>query len=120
ALEAIKFGKLMQSIQAFMVRHPALAVASAIAMLALARSLGGSVEGGSMTAIGGPGGLSYGAAGATSPAQQIIFGATSATTAAGMTPRQSMNVTVIGPNDPSAQRAIQELMMKADSRGRIG
>jgi len=29
-------------------------------------------------------------------------------------------VTVIGPNDPSAQRAIQELMTKANSRGRVG
>jgi hypothetical protein len=58
--------------------------------------------------------------GGAMPTTQLIFGQTSATTAAGMTPRQSMNVTVIGPNDPSAQRAIQELMTKANSRGRVG
>jgi hypothetical protein len=30
-----------------------------------------------------------------------------------------MNVTIIGPNDPSAQRAMQELMTKADRRGNV-
>lgn len=120
AMEAIKLGSMLDRIREFMILHPKTAVITAIAMLALARSLGGGVGGGAMTAVGGPGGLSYGVAGAVSPAQQIIFGATSATTAAGMTPRQSMNVTIIGPNDPTAQRAIQELMTKAESRGRIG
>lgn len=120
AASAIKLGTLMEKIRVFMIAHPALAVASAIALMALAQSMGGGASGSAMTATGGPGGLTYSAAGSALPTQQIIFGATSATTAAGMQPRQSMNVTVIGPNDPSAQRAIQELMAKADSRGRIG
>jgi hypothetical protein len=103
-----------------MMKHPALAVASAVAMLTLARSMGGGASGADMVGTGGAGGLTYSAASSAAPTQQIIFGATSATTAAGMTPRSSTNVTIIGPNDPSAQRAMQELMAKADSRGRLG
>ncbi len=121
ALAAIGFGTLMAKIQAFMMAHPLLAVASAVALLALARSMGGSAKTAPMSAIGGAGGLTYSAAGGMSvPSSQIIFGATSATTAAGMQPRSSTNVTIIGPNDPSAQRAMQELMAKANSRGRVG
>jgi hypothetical protein len=37
-----------------------------------------------------------------------------------MQPRSATNVTIIGPNDPSAQRAMQELLAKANSRGRVG
>jgi hypothetical protein len=121
ALAAISFGDLLAKIQTFMAAHPALAVASAIALLALARSMGGSARTAPMMATGGAGGLTYSAAGGMSaPTQQIIFGATSATTAAGMQPRQAMNVTIIGPNDPNAQRQMQELMAKANSRGRVG
>jgi len=53
------------------------------------------------------------------PTTQLVFGSTSATTGSGMNPMTPMNVTVIGPNDPSAQRAIQELMNKANNRGRL-
>lgn len=121
AIAAIGLGTLLESIQTFMTAHPALAVASAVALLALAKSMGGSAKGSGMTATGGVGGLTYSAAGGMSaPSSQIIFGGTSATTAAGMTPRSATNVTIIGPNDPTAQRAMQELLAKANSRGRIG
>lgn len=121
ALAAIGFGKLLASIQTFMMAHPLLAVASAVALLALARSMGGSAKTAPMVATGGAGGLNFSAAGVSSgPTSQIIFGATSATTAAGMQPRSATNVTIIGPNDPSAQRAMQELLAKANSRGRVG
>lgn len=121
ALAAIGFGVLLEKIRVFMMANPAIAVASAVALLALARSMGGSARTAPMTATGGPGGLTYSAAGAMSaPSSQIIFGSTSATTAAGMTPRSSTNVTIIGPNDPVAQRGLQELMAKANSRGRVG
>lgn len=122
AMAAIKLGTLLEKIRAFMMLNPALAVVSAIALLTLAQSMGGGATGTGMGATGGAGGLSYSAMGSLgSPSsQQIIFGQTSATTAAGMQPRQAMNVTIIGPNDPQAQRAMQELMNKADSRGRLG
>jgi hypothetical protein len=39
--------------------------------------------------------------------------------AASLAPVAPMNITVIGPNDPTAQRAIQELMAKANRRGSV-
>ena len=121
AVAAIGLGKLLAAVQKFMMAHPFLAVASAVALLALARSMGGSAKTAPMSAIGGAGGLTYSAAGGMSaPTSQLIFGSTSATTAAGMQPRSATNVTIIGPNDPTAQRAMQELMAKANSRGRVG
>ena len=50
---------------------------------------------------------------------RLVFGQTSATTAAGMTPRSATNVTIIGPDDPKAQRAIQELITKGNTRGTL-
>lgn len=121
AVAAIKLGTLLEKVRAFMMLNPAIAVASAVALLALARSMGGGASGGSMTAVGTSGGLSYAVGGpSTAVTNPIIFGPTSASTAAGMTARTPMNVTIIGPNDPTAQRAIQELMNKANSRGSIG
>lgn len=122
AISAIKLGSLLKSIRDFMILNPAAAVAAAVALLALSQAMGGGASSTDMGATGGRGGLSYNAMGSavSLPPQQIIFGATSATTAAGMQPRQAMNVTIIGPNDPQAQRSIQELMNKANSRGRVG
>lgn len=122
AVKAMNFAKLLADIKAFMVANPVAAIAAAAALLAFAYANGGKAQSTGVGMSGGARGLSYSPmTGDMTPAiQQIIFGQTSATTAAGMTPRQSMNVTVIGPNDPSAQRAIQELMNKANSRGRIG
>lgn len=124
ALYYIKFASMIAAIQKFLIAHPVAAVAAAAAMLAFAYANGGKSSMGSQTMAGGIGGLSTGItspSGATNnPVQQIIFGSTSATTAAGMQPRQAMNVTIIGPNDASAQRAMQELMNKANSRGRVG
>ncbi len=118
---------IMESLSNLM---PGGALAASIAMIAfgsalkgVARGMFGGQGGGAAVSIGsfgGGGGGFGGGMGGAMPTTQLIFGQTSATTAAGMTPRQSMNVTVIGPNDPSAQRAIQELMTKANSRGRVG
>lgn len=119
AVKALKQAEMLKTIMTWM-SNPWVAIPAIIALIAYARSLGGTVSGGTMTAIGSPSGLSYGMVGAAAPASQIIFGATSATTAAGMQPRSATNVTIIGPNDPSAQRAMQELLAKAESRGRIG
>lgn len=122
AIAAIKLGTLLEKVRAFMMLNPAIAVASAVALLALARSMGGGATGGSMTGVGGATGLSYAVGGSSAPSvpNPIIFGPTSATSAAGMTARPNMNVTIIGPNDPTAQRAMQELMNKANSRGTVG
>lgn len=124
--QSATFAGLMETIMsglAFM--NPATSLTGALMLIAAGAALKGVARGmfggqkggraGSVSSFGGGGGF-----GGNLPTTQIIFGQTSATTAAGMQPRQSMNVTVIGPNDPSAQRAIQEMMTKANSRGRIG
>lgn len=120
ALSYIGYAKMIAAIQTFLLANPAAAIATAAVMLAVAYNNGGKATTGQRTMSGGAGGISYGMSGSELPTKQIIFGATSATTAAGMTPRSSTNVTIIGPNDPTAQRALQELMTKADSRGRLG
>lgn len=122
AIAAIKLGTLLEKIRTFMMANPGFAVASAIALLALAKSLGGGTSGTSMAAVGTQGGLSYFASGTTGApvSSPLVFGPTLAQTASGMTARPNMNVTIIGPNDPTAQRAMQELMNKANSRGTVG
>lgn len=121
------FSQFMAKIQAALVTlNPAAGLAASLALIGVGAALKGAARGmfggqgggsaGSISSFGG----NLGGFASNLPTQQIIFGQTSATTAAGMQPRQPMNVTVIGPNDPTAQRSIQELMVKANSRGRIG
>lgn len=117
---------LMDKIQKALAKFlPGDAISASIAMIGLGAALKGTARAAFGRGGGGGGGgaafssVSFGGA-SSGQTTQIIFGATSATTAAGMQPRQSMNVTIIGPNDPSAQRAMQELMAKANSRGRVG
>lgn len=120
ALKAKLLASAMAKVQAFMTAHPLAAVAAAAALYAIARSMsrGPSFGGGS---TGGYGAGSYvSSAAAASSSEQVtrlVWGAESATLAAGMTPRQAINVTIIGPNDPSAGRAIQELLRNANRRG---
>ena len=125
ALAAIRFGTLMEKIRTFMVANPALAVASAAAMLAFAYANGGKAQSTDTGFTGGRGGgqiapLASGMGTGDGTVTRLIFGQTSATTAAGMTPRQATNVTIIGPDDPKAQRAIEELIRKGQTRGTLG
>ena len=130
----IKFGTSTAAFSQFMAKittalttlNPAAGLAASLALIGVgaalkgaARGMFGGQGGGNAGSIANFGGNMGGFASAT-PTTQIIFGQTSATTAAGMQPRQAMNVTIIGPNDPQAQRALQEMMTKANSRGRIG
>ena len=126
--QSATFAALMETIiSGFSFLDPATSLAAALAMIGIgaalkgaARGMFGRQSGGSAFSSASFGGGGGGGFGGSLPTTQLIFGSTSATTAAGMAPRTPMNVTVIGPNDPSAQRAIQELMNKANSRGRIG
>jgi hypothetical protein len=122
ALKAIQFGTLLEKVRAFMVANPAAAVATAAALLAFAYANGGKAESAGMAVGGGRGGAMFAPTMSpmTSQPTQIIFGQTSATTAAGMTPRSATNVTIIGPDDPKAQRAIEELITKGNRRGTLG
>jgi hypothetical protein len=124
------FAKLQAKIMAGMTTlNPAVTIAGAMKMIALGAALKGAAQG----MFGGGGGGGSGGSAAVTPVtpfgipmtgqgstNQIIFGQTSATTAAGMTPRSATNVTIIGPDDPKAQRAIEELIRKGNSRGTLG
>lgn len=133
----IRFGTASQGFALLQVKimkglsslNPALTIASAMTMIAIGGALKGVAQG--MFGGGGGGGRtsattpgSFGSSGmgmqGDGNVTRLIFGATSATTAAGMTPRNATNVTIIGPDDPKAQRAIQELISKGNTRGTLG
>ena len=119
-------GEFMDKIKnALAEMSPKKAIAYSLLMIAA----GGALRGVASRAFGGMGGgggipvtptTQFGIPMTATGPTQLIFGATSATTAAGMTPRQAVNVTLIGPNDPTAQRAMQELLRNANQRGTLG
>jgi len=97
-------------------------IAASLAVIALGGALKGVASRMTTAGAGAPvssGGFGYtagGQGGITLPG--LTFGPTMAAAAAGgLSPAQSMNVTIIGPNDPSAQRQMQELLRNAQRRG---
>lgn len=126
-IASLAASQLMDKIQKALAGFlPGGAIAASIAMIGLGAALKGTARAAFGRGGGGGGGgaafssISFGGGVSSGQTTQLIFGSTSATTAAGMQPRSATNVTIIGPNDPSAQRAMQELMAKANSRGRVG
>jgi len=118
ALTFIKFGSMIEKIQKFLIANPGVAIAAAVAMLTLATSLGGGGgKQGERVFAGGASGLQS----AVVPrVTTMTFGSTTANMASSSVNAMApMNITVIGPNDPTAQRAIQELMTKANRRGSV-
>ena len=105
-----------------------LGVAAALGIIAIGASLqaaGGAIfnntsgrGGGGAGAVGG----SYmatapGAGGTTLPG--LTFGPTMASSASSVSAMAPVAVTIIGPNDPQAQRQMQELIRNANRRGNI-
>ena len=118
AAKAIMQATLMVKFMAFLTANPVVALAAAAAMLVLARSMGGSRSGAGGSS--GSGSSSYaGAAASASGAAvtRLVYGNNSITTAAGMVPRTATQIVVIGPDDPRAQRAIVDILRKAEGRG---
>ncbi len=118
AVNALKQATFMAKFMSFLTTNPIAAVGVAIGMMALARAMGGG-RSARVAGIGGSG-ASYGgvaAGSATESVTRLIFGNNSVATAAGMTPRQANHFTIIGPDDPSAQRAIAEILRRSESRG---
>lgn len=128
----IQFGKaslvastLMDTIfKALAKALPGGAIVASLAMIAA----GAALKGAAGAAFGGGGG-GGGGGGFTAPMAAVAAGAMtlptqfygptaagSSATIAAMTP---MNVTIVGPNDPAAQRQMQELMRNAQRRGSV-
>jgi tape measure domain-containing protein len=122
---AIMASGLMKKFMTAMANmNPFASLAAGIGMVALGGMLkgaaqaafGGGVQGGAMTMGGGLGSLGVGGMqGGT-----MRFAATTAGGAgASVTAAQPMQVTIIGPNDAGAQRAIATLMDNAARRGLV-
>jgi hypothetical protein len=126
---SLKLAELMDGlITAFANLIPGGAMARAVAMIALGSALkgaAGAAFGGRRSSGGGGGGFTpfggiSGSGGAGDPTvTRLIFGQTNAALAAGMTPAGVTHVTIIGPDDPTAQRAISELIAKGSRRGNL-
>lgn len=105
---------------------PGGAIAKAVAMIALgaalkgvaSRAFGGQSRGAGSFGSGFSPAFSSGSAAV--PTTRLIFGSTSAGAAAGMAPRTSDTFIIIGPDDPRAQRTIEELISKSRRRGSLG
>jgi hypothetical protein len=122
---AIVAGKLMAAVKVSLAKFdPFAGVAAGLAMIAVggmlrgaaSRTFGG-VPGGGGNLSGFTGGTMAG--GGTMRLPGVFYGPTSAGGTGQIQPTPSMNVTIIGPNDPSAQRQMQELMRNAQRRGNV-
>lgn len=104
--------------------NPALGAAAAIGLIAFGSGLIGAGSRMGANAAGGGGGASYGAYGAAGGFGSTVIdrGVIDPTrNASGVSPRQSItnHIVVIGPNDPIAQRQLQELLRNGSMRGTL-
>lgn len=121
-ISVMKIGKLMTSaVTALKSLNGPAAVAAGLAIVAV----GGLMRGAAGRAFGGVGGGSApvmaggGLGGMAGPATLpgLTFGPTMAASASNVAASAPVNVTIIGTNDPSAQRQMQELIRNAQRRG---
>jgi hypothetical protein len=123
--KALVASKLMATLlESFKNLNPYVAVGAAIGLIAL----GGALKGAASAAFGGGGGgssmaavsgFSGGGSTGTTRLPGLTFGPTASATAGQLRAAAPVNVTIIGPNDPSAQRQMQELIANAQRRGNV-
>jgi hypothetical protein len=118
----IPIGALMEKVRiALLTLSPQGLVAAGIGMIAI----GAAMKGAASAAFGG--GAATGAGSAFSAPSMgvtgamtlptLSYGPTAAGSSATIAAMAPMNVTIVGPNDPAAQRQMQELMRNAQRRG---
>jgi tape measure domain-containing protein len=122
---ALLANKLMLKLMVSMGKmNPVAGIAASLGLIAL----GGALKGAARSAFsgGGGGGGSYsapamggGAGGGNMTMPTAFFGPTAAGSANTIERINPVNVTIIGPNDPTAQRQMQELIRNADRRGNV-
>jgi hypothetical protein len=129
----IQFGKasliastLMDTIfKALAKALPGGAIVASLAMIAAGAALkgaAGSAFGGGRASSGGGGGGGYSAPMASSGSMAFAtqyYGPTAAGSANTIERINPVSVTIIGPNDPAAQRQMQELIRNANRRGSV-
>lgn len=119
---AVMTSKLMAKLYASIPTNPIAGIGIGLAMIALGGALKGAASRIFTPGGGGGGGGSISAPvgsamGSGMTLAGLTYGPTAAGSAATIQQIPAMNVTIIGPNDPSAQRQMQELMRNAKRRG---
>jgi hypothetical protein len=121
--QALLMSKLMAAFYDALPKNPIAAAGIAVAMIALGGALKGAATLAGNSGSDRPPPMSSfavgGGGGSTSTLPTLTYGPTSAAGASGLSPMGATNITIIGPNDPVAQRAMQELMTKANRRGNV-
>lgn len=119
---SVGFATLMNKIKVGLATlNPGAALAASVALIGIGSALKGAARGmfgggGGGGGFGG-GGLALAGGGRMNDTfTRVTYGPTNANVAAGMEPRGATNITVIGPNDPQAQRQIQELISRGARR----
>lgn len=121
----IPVGALMEKVRtALMTLSPQGIVAAGLGMIAVGAALRGAAQaafGGSAASAGTAASIapSLGTTGGTMTLGGLTYGPTAAGSAATIQRVNPVSVTIIGPNDPAAQRQMQELITNANRRGSV-
>lgn len=121
----IPVGALMGKVRtALMTLSPQGIVAAGLGMIAVGAALRGAAQaafGGSAAGAGTAASIapSLGTTGGTMTLGGLTYGPTAAGSAATIQRVNPVSVTIIGPNDPAAQRQMQELITNANRRGSV-
>lgn len=117
--------QLKIAMSSFATGNPYGLIAAGLGIIAIGAALRGAASSSlNQNGFGGGGGVGGGFSapaigGGTTRLPGVTFGPTSSSTAGNLTAAAPINVTIIGPNDPSAQRQMQELIANAQRRGNV-
>ena len=121
----VQLGSMMKfAMESFAKNNPGGMIVAGLAMIAVGAALRGAAsramnQTGFGGGGGGGGGYSAAATGGNMTMPTAYYGPTSAGSANTIERINPISVTIIGPNDPTAQRQMQELLRNAQRRGNV-